>query len=388
MGRGFSCLINWEEKGGIMKDIRIEKLANQLLTYSIKIKQGENLLIELLGEDGVPLAKELIKKAEEIGAKPYFNIVNYEILRVMLENATEEQIKLYAKHDQMRMKDMDAYIGIRANSNSTELSGIPKHRIELYNKYYTVPVHFEERVKNTRWCILRYPNASMAQMARMNQDEFEDFYFKVCNLDYAKMSKAMDALKDLMNHTDKVHILGDGTDLTFSIKGISAEKYVGTFNIPDGEVASAPVKRSVNGYISYNTETTYNGITFHNIRFEFKEGKIIKATSNKTKELNEILDVDEGARYIGEFALGLNPYMEKPIGDTLFDEKIKGSFHFTPGDSLEESDNGNRSSIHWDIVNIQTPEHGGGEIYFDGVLVRKDGRFVLPELEELNPKEY
>ena len=288
MGRGFSCLINWEEKGGIMKDIRIEKLANQLLTYSIKIKQGENLLIELLGEDGVPLAKELIKKAEEIGAKPYFNIVNYEILRVMLENATEEQIKLYAKHDQMRMKEMDAYIGIRANSNSTELSGIPKHRIELYNKYYTVPVHFEERVKNTRWCILRYPNASMAQMARMNQDEFEDFYFKVCNLDYAKMSKAMDALKDLMNHTDKVHILGDGTDLTFSIKGISAEKYVGTFNIPDGEVASAPVKRSVNGYISYNTETTYNGITFHNIRFEFKEGKIIKATSNKTKELNEI----------------------------------------------------------------------------------------------------
>lgn len=368
-----------------MKDTRIEKLANQLLTYSIQIKQGENVLIELLGEDGIPLAKELIKKAEELGAKPYFNMVNYEILRVMLEKATEEQIKLYAKHDQMRMKDMDAYIGIRANSNSSELSGIPKDRIELYNKYYTVPVHFEERVKNTRWCILRYPNASMAQMAKMNQDEWEDFYFKVCNIDYAKMSKAMEALKDLMNRTDKVHILGDGTDLTFSIKGIPAEKYVGTFNIPDGEVATAPVKTSVNGYISYNTETTYNGITFHNIRFEFKEGKIVKATSNKTKELNEILDVDEGARYIGEFALGLNPYMEKPIGDTLFDEKIKGSFHFTPGDSLEESDNGNRSSIHWDIVNIQTPEHGGGEIYFDDVLVRKDGRFVLPELENLNP---
>lgn len=368
-----------------MKDTRIEKLANHLLTYSIQIKQGENVLIELLGEDGVPLAKELIKKAEELGAKPYFNIVNYEILRVILENATEEQIKLYAKHDQMRMKDMDAYIGIRANSNSSELSGIPKGRIELYNKYYTVPVHFEERVKNTRWCILRYPNASMAQMAKMNQDEFEDFYFKVCNLDYAKMSKAMDALKDLMNRTDKVHILGTGTDLTFSMKGIPAEKYVGTFNIPDGEVASAPVKTSVNGYISYNTETTYHGITFYNIRFEFKEGKIVKATSNKTRELNEILDVDEGARYIGEFALGLNPYMEKSIGDTLFDEKVKGSFHFTPGDSLEESDNGNRSSIHWDIVNMQTPEHGGGEIYFDGVLVRKDGRFVLPELEELNP---
>lgn len=226
----------------------------------------------------------------------------------------------------------------------------------------------------------------MAQMSKMNKDEFEDFFFNVCNIDYAKMSKAMEALKELLNKTDKVHIIGEGTDLTFGVKGIPAEKYTGTFNIPDGEVASAPVKTSVNGYITYNTETSYNGILFNNIKFEFKDGKIIKATSNKTKELNEILDIDEGARYIGEFAFGLNPYIEKTIGDTLFDEKIKGSFHFTPGDSLEESDNGNRSSIHWDIVNIQTPEYGGGEIYFDDVLIRKDGKFVLQELEGLNPE--
>ena len=369
-----------------MKDFRVEKLANNLLTDSVKIQKGDNLLIEIIGEDGILLAKELIKKAEELGARPYFNIINYEILRVVLENATEEQIKLYSKHDAQRMKDMDAYIGIRATANTSELSGISKEIMEMYNKYYTTPVHLEERVKNTKWCILRYPNAAMAQMSKMNQDEFEDYFFKVCNLDYKKMSIAMDNLKDLMNRTDKVHIVGEGTDLTFSLKAIPAQKYTGTFNIPDGEVASAPVKTSVNGYITYNTETIYNGILFNDIRFEFKEGKIIKATANKTKELNEILDTDEGARYIGEFALGLNPYIEKPIGDTLFDEKIKGSFHFTPGDSLEESDNGNRSSIHWDIVNIQTPEYGGGEIYFDDVLIRKDGMFVLPELESLNPE--
>lgn len=369
-----------------MKDIRYEKLANNLLTYSVNIKKDDNILIEILGEEAIPLAKELIKKAEKLGAKPQFNIINYEILRVMLENATEEQIKMYGKIDSDRMKKMDAYIGIRATSNTSELNSIPKEKMDLYNKYYTLPVHFEERVKNTKWCILRYPNNSMAQMSKMNKDEFEDFFFNVCNLDYNKMSKSMDSLKYLMDKTDKVHILGNGTDLTFSIKGITAEKYTGTFNIPDGEVASAPVKESVNGVISYNTETTYNGITFNNIKFEFKNGKIIKATSNKTKELNEILDTDEGARYIGEFAFGLNPYVERPIGDTLFDEKIKGSFHFTPGNSLEESDNGNRSSIHWDIVNIQTPEYGGGEIYFDNVLIRKDGRFVLPELECLNPE--
>jgi len=317
-------------KGEKMKDIRYEELANRLLTYSIKIQKGENILIEIIGEQGIPLAKELIKKAEELGARPYFNIINYEVLREFLKNADEEQIKMYAKHDKARMEDMDAYIGIRATENDAELNGISKEVMELYNKYYTIPVHFEQRVKHTKWCILRYPNKSMAQKSKMSTEEFEDFFFRVCNLDYEKMSKAMGKLKELMNKTHKVHIIGKGTDLSFSIKGIPAEKYAGTFNIPDGEVATAPVKNSVNGYITYNTETNYNGIVFHNIRFEFENGKIIKATADKEKELNEILDTDEGARYIGEFAIGINPYIEKPIGDTLFDEKIKGSFHFTP----------------------------------------------------------
>ena len=380
-------IYNIKKKGKIkMKDIRIEKLAHNLLTYSIDLKENDNILIEVLGEDGIPLAKELMRQTEQMKARPYFNIVNYELLRIMLENATEEQIKLYGKHDEARMKDMDAYIGIRATSNTSELSKIDSKIMNMYNKYYTVPVHFEERVKRTKWCILRYPNNSMAQMSKMTLEEFEDFYFNVCNLDYSKMSKAMDNLKDLMNKTDKVHIVGPGTDLTFSIKGIPAEKYMGTFNIPDGEVASAPVKESVNGFITYNTETTYNGYTFNNIRFEFENGKIVKATANNTEMINKILNTDNGARYIGEFAFGLNPYVERPIGDTLFDEKIKGSFHFTPGDALEESDNGNRSSIHWDIVNIQRKEYGGGEIYFDDILIRKDGIFVLPELQALNPE--
>ena len=370
-----------------MKDSRIEKLAINLLTYSVKIQENDKVLIEVIGEEGLPLAKELMKQANQLKAKPFFNIINYELLRIMLEECSEEQIKAYGEQDLYRMQQMDAYIGIRASANTAELTSVPEEKMELYNKYYTLPVHFEERVKHTKWCILRYPNNAMAQMSHMNLEQFEDFYFHVCNLDYSKMSEAMDVLVELMNCTDKVHIIGEGTDLTFSIKGIPAEKYMGTFNIPDGEVASAPVKNSVNGYITYNTETMYNGIIFSNVYLEFKDGKIIKATAgNHTEELNNILDTDEGARYIGEFALGLNPYVEKPIGDTLFDEKIKGSFHFTPGDSLEESDNGNRSSIHWDIVSIQRPEYGGGEIWFDDTLIRKDGIFVLEELTALNPE--
>lgn len=365
---------------------KVSKLASNLLNHSVKLKKDEKILIEMLGIDCTDLAVELIKQAKEIGAIPLFNIIDYKVLKEMLLNCSVDQMEAYRKYDLIRMQDVDCYIGIRS-ANPKDLDGISKESMEIYNKIYQTPVHLEERVKNTRWCILRYPNESMAQMARMSLEEFTEFFYNVCTIDYSKMEKAMEPLKQLLSNTDKVHIIGPGTDLTFSVKGIPAEKYYGTFNIPDGEVATCPTKYSSNGHITYNTETTYNGITFKNIYFELKDGKIIKAEAeDKTKELNEILDTDEGARYIGEFAFGLNPYVERPIGDTLFDEKVKGSFHFTPGTALEESDNGNRSNIHWDIVNIQTPEYGGGEIYFDDVLVRKDGRFVLPELEGLNPE--
>ena len=368
-----------------MKDLRIEKLAENLLTYSVKLQKGDKILIDVIGEDGIPLAKELMRKASAIGAIPFYDLINNELKKIMIENLTEEQIKLYAKHELEKMKDMDAYIGIRSSTNTAELVDIPGEKMALYNKYYTLPVHLEERCSK-RWCILRYPNYSMAQMSNMSTEKFEEYFFNVCILDYSKMSKSMDPLVELMNKTDKVHIIGKDTDLTFSIKGIGATKCTGESNIPDGEVFTAPVKTSVNGYITYNTDTRYDGIKFSNIRFEFKDGKIIKATSNKTEELNQILDTDDGSRYIGEFALGVNPYINLPIDDTLFDEKIYGSFHFTPGDSIEESDNGNRSAIHWDIVNIQRKEFGGGEIWFDDVLIRKDGIFVLPELEALNPE--
>ncbi|MBO6243205.1 MAG: aminopeptidase [Clostridia bacterium] len=365
---------------------KVSKLASNLLNHSVKLKKDEKILIEMLGIDCTDLAVELIKQAKEIGAIPLFNIIDYKVLKEMLLNCSVDQMEAYRKYDLIRMQDVDCYIGIRS-ANPKDLDGISKESMEIYNKIYQTPVHLEERVKNTRWCILRYPNESMAQMARMSLEEFTEFFYNVCTIDYSKMEKAMEPLKQLLSNTDKVHIIGPGTDLTFSVKGIPAEKYYGTFNIPDGEVATCPTKYSSNGHITYNTETTYNGITFKNIYFELKDGKIIKAEAeDKTKELNEILDTDEGARYIGEFAFGLNPYVERPIGDTLFDEKVKGSFHFTPGTALEESDNGNRSNIHWDIVNIQTPEYGGGEIYFDDVLIRKDGRFVLPELECLNPE--
>jgi aminopeptidase len=250
---------------------------------------------------------------------------------------------------------------------------------------YSSPVT-DERVNNTKWVVLRWPNNSMAQLANSSLEAFEDFYFDVCNIDYSNMSKAMDSIIELMDKTDKVRIKGPGTDLTFSIKGMPTIKASGERNIPDGEVFTAPVRDSVEGELSFNAPAVYQGITYENIYFRFEKGKIVEAKANFTDKINEVLDTDEGARYLGEFAMGLNPYITKAMKDPLFDEKIMGSIHITPGKCYEETPNGNKSSIHWDLVLIQTPEHGGGEIYFDGKLIRKDGRFVLEELQCLNPE--
>ncbi|MFD1176148.1 aminopeptidase [Paenibacillus puldeungensis] len=368
-----------------MRDPRIQKLAENLVGYSVDVQPGENVLVEMIGDER-DLLKAVVEEVGKKGGNAFVELTDKAVQRSILKYATPEGIKTWAEYDLKRMEMMDCYIGIRAGSNVNDLSDVPEEKMKLYNALYSHPVHSEQRVKRTKWVVLRYPNPSMAQLANVSTEAFEDFYFDVCNLDYAKMDRAQDALADLMKRTDKVRIAGPGTDLTFSIKNIGAEKCSGQKNIPDGEVYSAPVRDSVNGTISYNAATLYNGVTFENIKFRFENGKIVEATSNDTKRLNDILDSDEGARYIGEFAIGFNPFILHPMKDILFDEKIAGSLHFTPGQAYEDTDNGNRSSIHWDLVLIQRPDYGGGEIYFDDVLIRKDGIFVLPELEPLNPE--
>lgn len=368
-----------------MTDPRNTKLASNLINYSCELKEGEKVLIEANGVE-TPLIKELIKETYKVNAIPFVSIKDNELERELLMNASKEQLDLRAKYEALRMKDMDAYIGVRASNNSSELSDVPEEKMNLYNRYFRAPVHSDIRVPSTKWCVLRYPNYSMAQSADMSTEAFEAFYFNVCNLDYSKMSKAMDSLVELMNKTNKVRLVAPGTDLTFSIEGIPAIKCDGKANIPDGEVYTAPVKNSINGTLAYNTPSAYNGFTFTDIKFEFKDGKIINATANNSKRLNEILNTDDGARYIGEFAIGVNPYILHPMKDTLFDEKIAGSIHFTPGASYDEAPNGNSSAIHWDLVLIQRADYGGGKIYFDDVLIRKDGIFVIDELKVLNPE--
>lgn len=368
-----------------MKDPRLTKLADILVNFSCKVKPGEKVLISNSNAESA-FIREIVAAVYAAGGFPFVELTDREIERSILMNCTEEQMALRAKHDLARMKDMDCYIGFTSLRNQSAWKDIPEERLSIYNRIYYDAVHMKERVPNTRWVVLRYPSAAMAQLAEMSEAAFEDFFFDVCTMDYPAMSKAMDPLVDLMRRTDRVRIVSPGTDLSFSIKGLPPVKCDGGRNIPDGEVYTAPVRDSVNGVISYNTPSLHDGFTFEKIRFEFKNGKIVNATSNDHDRINAVLDTDEGARFVGEFALGVNPYITKAMKETLFDEKISGSFHFTPGNAYSTCDNGNHSAIHWDLVQIQTPEYGGGEIWFDGVLIRKDGLFVLRELEGLNPE--
>jgi len=366
-------------------DPRFRKFAKNLINYSINLQSGEKLLLEVT-DSGIPLAQALIEEAYAVGGIPFLTVKNSSLQRVLISGCSQAQIEQIAGYEAERMRAMDAYISVRAAENVSEMSDVPAEKMRIFQTYWNDPVHSKIRVPRTKWCVMRYPNAAMSQLANMSTEAFENFYFDVCTLDYAKMADAMTPLVELMQQTDKVHIKGPGTDLMFSIKGVAAIKCAGECNIPDGEVYTAPIRNSVNGKLAYNCPAVYQGVTYENIEFTFEDGKIVKAKANNTEQINQVLDTDEGARHIGEFAFGLNPYILTAMKDTLFDEKICGSFHFTPGNCYEEAPNGNVSAIHWDLVCIQRAEYGGGEIYFDDVLIRKDGLFVIDELKGLNPE--
>ena len=365
-----------------MTDPRYTKLAKLLVEYSTALKKGDRVLLDL---SDVPdeFGVELVRAARARGAVPVVAVRHTRLNRELLRDTNPAHASLERDLELFRMKKMQAYIAVRGSGNANENADVPGERMSMYSRV-TRPV-LNYRVNKTRWCVLRWPSPSMAQSASMSTEAFENLFFDVCTMNYRKMARAMVPLEQRMRKADRIHLKGPGTDLRFSIKGIGAKMCKGDRNIPDGEVYSCPVKTSVNGQIQFNTPTLYSGTKFENVRLAFKDGKIVQATSNNTKRLNEILDTDPGARYVGEFSLGFNPYILNPMCDILFDEKIAGSLHFTPGQAYEDCDNGNRSAVHWDMVLIQRPEWGGGEIWFDGELIRKNGMFLPRDLRRLNP---
>lgn len=371
--------------GKIMFHQKIEKLAEIIVHFSLELKKGQKVLIEVQGEGTDAILKSLINKTLEAGAIPYWNRNEDSLLASFIERSDGEQMSSWTQMHKTIMESVDAYVSIRGSNNSYQLSSVSQDKIKNYNNYFMQEVHMKLRVPKKRWVVLRWPNNAMAQLAEMSTEKFAQFYFETCTLDYSKLSEKMDSLVSVMEKTDKVRIKSPHTDIMFSIKNIPVIKCAGKINIPDGEVFTAPVKDSINGFITYNTPSPYQGKIYNNVFLEVKNGKIVNIKGDGDHEsLQAIFNTDEGARYFGEFAIGVNPFITFPMKDILFDEKIYGSFHLTPGNSYDQAFNGNRSSVHWDLVQIQTPQFGGGEIYFDDVLIRKDGEFVLNELKLLN----
>lgn len=369
-----------------MKDLRFTKLAEQLVRYSVSLQPGEHLLIGCSPQD-LPLAKELIRAAYRAGGYPHVSLEDAGLRRCLLEGLQEEQAAAIAEYERCRFDRMDAYINLATTQNAMENAAVDPQKLREYARMKNQATQ-KMRQGRVKWCVCISPNDLYANNAGMCLDDFERYYFDVCCMDYARFGRAMEKLRLRMEQTDRVRILAPGTDLSFSIRGVPKCVSAGERNVPDGEVYTAPVRESVNGTIQFNVPSVFNGTRFEAIQLRFENGKAVSAQANWTSKLNEILDTDAGARYVGEFAFGLNPKLTVPLGLTLFDEKIRGSIHLAMGNALDLTDNGNRSAIHWDMVSLHTPEWGGGSVYFDDVLVRKDGVFVLPELEELNAQGF
>ncbi|HEY0014583.1 MAG TPA: aminopeptidase [Allosphingosinicella sp.] len=369
-----------------MKDPRIEALARLLIGHSTKLQPGETVVIEGINVPSA-IVRAIARAAKKAGGTPLVVLKDDQVIRELAMIYDEADVKLMAECELHMLEKAHAFIGLRGGANAQEYSDVPACRMRRLLDHYVKPVHHEYRSTHLKWVALRWPTPAMAQRAGMSTEAFEDYFFEVCTFDYARMEAAMVPLAELMDRTDRVRILGpNDTDLSFSILGIPSYKSAGFHNIPDGELFTAPVRESVEGRIRYNVPSIYYGTAFSDVCLDFEGGKAVRATANDTKRLNELLDQDEGARYVGEFAFGVHPGIVKPMQDILFDEKIAGSIHLAQGNAYDISDNGNRSAIHWDLILLQTPEAGGGEIWFDDVLVSKNGRFVLPELGPLNPE--
>lgn len=371
-----------------MADPRIEALARRVVTYSVALKPGEKIMVNCTME-ALPLAKAIVWEAYRAGGVPFVTLTNEELAGEWNAGASKEQVEYLVEHEAWKTRDMQAIVHLNVPKNVHEFEVADRAQRDAVSKW-----NYETKCRigiaptrpDLKWTLLTYPSSAVAHEAGMPREQYEELYFGACLIDYETLQAPMRALARRMMQTDRVHILGPGTDLTFSIKNSPADISAGTWNVPDGEVFTAPVIDSASGYITYNVSSRERGIVFEDVRLEFTGGRITGATANRTADLNRILDTDAGARSIGEFAIGTNTAISRPSGSVLFDEKMAGSFHFTPGNALQTADNGNRSEIHWDLVCCHLPAYGGGEIWFDAELMRKDGLFLSKDFELLNPK--
>ncbi|WP_170834471.1 aminopeptidase [Fictibacillus solisalsi] len=365
-----------------MSTQELSDIAKRVVHHSLEIKRGEKVLIDIEGE-AEEFSNQLMIEIYHAGAYPFLKSTRVSNLKKLIAGATKESLNLWLRHEQYKAEGMDAYIGIKAEENIFEYNDIPRDQYQLYQQNFSQPLQLDYLGKN-KWILMRYPTKGMAQLAKLGSEELRTIFYQSCTMDYKKLSENVKPLKERLSKSKTVTVTSPDTDFTFSIQHMDSFMCDGRYNLPDGEIFTAPIRDSVNGVIHFNCPTSFQGYVLEDVRFEFVDGKIASYQGNDRDLLKRILETDDGASYIGEFGIGLNPFITKPMNNILFDEKMSGSLHLAIGQAFPMANNGNKSAIHLDFVLNQQSSHGGGSLYFDKELIRKDGIFIPKDLKNLN----
>jgi aminopeptidase len=367
-----------------MADPRVEAVARILVDYSVNVQPGEFVRIEGTPE-GTPLILAIYQRVLERGGHPWLRLTLDEALEIFYKTASDEQLTFVPAVSRQLIEDVDADIGIWTETNTKALTNVdPAKQSRAQAARRPLSDRFLERAakKELKWTGTAYPTQAFAQDAEMSLREFEDFVYSAALVHEADpiaawraVSREQQKLIDWLADKDQVRLVGPDTDLTLSIKGRIWVNCDGHENFPDGEIFTGPIEDSANGQVRFTYPACYAGREVEDVRLWFEQGKVVKATAAKNEEfLRTMLDTDEGARFLGEFAFGTNQGVQRFTKNILFDEKIGGTVHMALGTGYPETGSTNRSAIHWDMI---CDLRQGGEVWVDGVLFAKDGRFVI-----------
>lgn len=358
-----------------MVEPRIEKVAKILVEHSTRPKKDEVVQIVAWGDQATPLAAEVYRQViQKDPREVLFFSLPEEIWEIRLREAPLSFLRRTPELAFYLTKKTDVYFAIEAPQNTRYLSTVPPKRLSTSAKARQKMLDW--RVEKTRWVVTVVPTAEGAQEADLSLAEFEDFvYGSILNVDWREKFKEQENLVRLFNKGKEIRIRGEDTDLTLRVDGRKFINDAGEYNMPDGEFFTGPVENSAEGHIRFTYPAIYGGREVHDVHLWFEKGRVVKATAAKGQGfLSQILNTDNGARYIGELGIGNNYAIDRFVKDTLFDEKIGGTIHLALGMSYKETGGKNKSAIHWDIVKDLRK---GGEIYLDGELVQKNGKWLI-----------
>ena len=367
-----------------MADIRLQRMAKVLVHYSLAIKKGDRLGI-MTGPNAIPLVREVVREAITSGAYPETFVDLPGVREIILNEGSDEQLSYIPAAQRMLFEEYEAMLSLLSQENTKALSGVDPARMALVQKTRRDIMHtYMQRTANgsLRWSIAMFPTNAYAQDAEMSLNDFEDFIYRACFLNdddpvarWQELSRQQERYVEWLKGKRTIHLVGQDTDLTFSIEGRTFINDDGHYNFPGGEFFTGPVEDSANGYIRYSFPASFAGRSVEDVRLHFENGVVVEATAAQGQDyLDKMLGLDDGARRLGEFAFGNNRNVDRCTKNILFDEKMGGTVHLALGASIPETGGINQSALHWDMV---CDLRNGSEIRVDGELFSKNGEFMI-----------